>query len=134
MSKSGKAPKWSSLAFLFWSRNRNPLTLPKLTFRSCPYPKPLKTSAVKISQIMYRNITGTTKSEKAMTFACSDTVPCSNIVLSNINLESEDGTVETYCNSAEGFGYGIVHPSADCLSSQDKDLISIGWAQEAATF
>ncbi|KAJ0037437.1 hypothetical protein Pint_22945 [Pistacia integerrima] len=78
-----------------------------------------QTSAVKISEIMYRNITGTTKSSKAMKFACSDTVPCSSIVLSNVNLEKKDGTVETYCNSAQGFGYGFVHPSADCLSSQD---------------
>lgn len=56
-----------------------------------------------------------------MKFACSDTVPCSNIVLSNINLEKKDGTEETYCNSAQGFGYGVVHPSADCLSSHDKN-------------
>jgi galacturan 1,4-alpha-galacturonidase len=70
---------------------------------------------------MYRNISGPTKSAKAMKFSCSDTAPCSTIVLSNVNLEKEDGTVETYCNSAEGFGYGIVHPSADCLTSHDKD-------------
>lgn len=89
----------------------------------CDSPKacPNQTSAVNISQIMYRNISGTTKSSKAMKFACSDTVPCSNIVLSNVNLEKKDGTVETYCNSAQGFGYGIVHPSADCLTSNDKD-------------
>lgn len=82
-----------------------------------------QTSAVNISQIMYRNISGTTRSEKAMKFACSDTVPCSNIVLSNINLEKKDGTVETYCNSAQGSGYGVVHPSADCLSSHDKEYV-----------
>ncbi|XP_059448894.1 probable polygalacturonase At1g80170 [Corylus avellana] len=82
-----------------------------------------QTSAVNISQIVYKNISGTTRSEKAMKFACSDTVPCSNIVLSNINLEKKDGTVETYCNSATGSGYGVVHPSADCLSSHDKELI-----------
>ena len=76
---------------------------------------------MRISEIMYRNISGTTKSAKAMKFSCSDTAPCSTIVLSNVNLEKEDGTVETYCNSAEGFGYGIVHPSADCLTSHDKD-------------
>lgn len=70
---------------------------------------------------MYQNISGTTKSSKAMKFACSDTVPCSDIVLSNVNLEKKDGTVETYCNSAQGIGYGIVHPSADCLTSNDKD-------------
>ncbi|KAH0864375.1 hypothetical protein HID58_081586, partial [Brassica napus] len=27
--------------------------------------------------------------------------------------------VEAYCNSAEGFGYGVIHPSADCLYSHD---------------
>ncbi|KAL5759840.1 hypothetical protein ACOSP7_018352 [Xanthoceras sorbifolium] len=91
----------------------------------CDSPKTCQnqTSAVNISQIMYRNISGTTKSSKAMKFACSDTVPCSNIVLSNVNLEKKDGTVETYCNSAQGFGYGVVHPSADCLNSQDKDTM-----------
>ncbi|CDY44150.1 BnaA09g31020D [Brassica napus] len=78
-----------------------------------------QTSAVKISQVMYRNITGTTKSEKAIKFACSDTVPCSHIVLNNVNLEGKDGQVEAYCNSAEGFGYGVIHPSADCLYSHD---------------
>ncbi|KAK2636510.1 hypothetical protein Ddye_031302 [Dipteronia dyeriana] len=91
----------------------------------CDSPKSCQnqTSAVQISQIMYRNISGTTKSSKAMKFACSDTVPCNNIVLSNVNLERKDGVVETYCNSAQGFGYGIVHPSADCLNSQDKDTM-----------
>ncbi|KAJ6770796.1 hypothetical protein OIU79_021440 [Salix purpurea] len=64
----------------------------------CDSPKSCRnqTSAVKVSQII-------------------------TIVLSNVNLEKEDGTVETYCNSAEGFGYGIVHPSADCLTSHEKD-------------
>ncbi|KAB2045702.1 hypothetical protein ERO13_D01G149400v2 [Gossypium hirsutum] len=84
-----------------------------------------QTSAVQISQIVYRNISGTTKSKQAIKFACSNTVPCSNLVLSNVNLEKKDGTVETYCNSAQGFGYGLVHPSADCLSSHDKGSILI---------
>ncbi|KAF2286688.1 hypothetical protein GH714_023611 [Hevea brasiliensis] len=94
----------------------------------CDSPKACKnqTSAVKISEIVYRNVTGTTKSAMAMKFACSDTVPCSNIVLSNINLEKKDGTVETYCNSAQGFGYGVVHPSANCLTSQDKHYFGVG--------
>ncbi|KAE8730220.1 hypothetical protein F3Y22_tig00003041pilonHSYRG01153 [Hibiscus syriacus] len=81
--------------------------------------------AVQISQIMYWNISGTTKSKEAMKFACSDTTPCSNIVLSNMYLEKKDGTAETYCNSAQGFGTGIVHPSADCLNSHDKGYILI---------
>ncbi|KAK6930994.1 Glycoside hydrolase, family 28 [Dillenia turbinata] len=81
-----------------------------------------QTAAVEISQIWYRNISGTTKSELAMKFACSDTVPCTKIVLSNINLVKTDGTAQTYCHSASGFSYGTVQPSADCLSS-DQDLL-----------
>ncbi|GLT36579.1 hypothetical protein SLA2020_109480 [Shorea laevis] len=92
---------------------------------------PNQTSAVQISQIMYRNISGTTTSQKAMKFACSDTVPCTNIVLSNIDLEKKDGTVETYCNSARGFGCGTVHPSADCLSGEDKDCVVINHKETA---
>ncbi|KAM1722783.1 hypothetical protein ACFX11_021448 [Malus domestica] len=89
----------------------------------CDSPKTCQnlTSAVQITQVMYKNIYGTTKSAKAMKFACSDTVPCRNIVLTDVNLEKEDGQVETYCNSAQGFGYGIVHPSAECLNSHDKE-------------
>lgn len=69
---------------------------------------------------MYQNISGTTNSAKAIKFDCSDSVPCSKLILSNVDLEKQDGTVETYCHSAQGFGYGVVHPSADCLNSNDK--------------
>ncbi|KAL6512138.1 hypothetical protein OROGR_021735 [Orobanche gracilis] len=83
-----------------------------------------QTSAVEISGIMYRNISGTSKSKEAMTFACSNSVPCTNIVLNNINLQlTNGGTVETYCNSASGFSYGNVHPSTECLSSSEKSTI-----------
>lgn len=59
-----------------------------------------------------------------MEFACSDTVPCSNIVLNNVNLAGKDGEVEAYCNSAIGFGYGLVQPSIEaCLTSSDKRAI-----------
>ncbi|XP_057948567.1 probable polygalacturonase At1g80170 [Malania oleifera] len=81
-----------------------------------------QTAAVQISQVMYRNISGTTKSTKAMKFDCSDTVPCTKIVLSNISLENQNGSVETYCHSATGIGLGVVKPSADCLASAGKDF------------
>ncbi|XP_076884785.1 putative polygalacturonase At1g80170 [Bidens hawaiensis] len=89
----------------------------------CDSPKSCKnqTSAVEISQIMYLNITGTSKSAEAMKFACSDTVPCNNIILNNINLQMFDGkTAKTYCNSVTGINYGSITPSADCLTSNDK--------------
>nr|GMD97011.1 probable polygalacturonase At1g80170 [Ipomoea batatas] len=89
----------------------------------CDSPKSCEnqTSAVEISEVIYTNITGTSKSQKAMKFACSDSVPCTQIVLDNINLDAQDGTAEVYCNSATGIGYGLIHPSAECLSSSDKE-------------
>lgn len=92
----------------------------------CDSPKSCKnqTSAVEISQIMYQNVSGSSKSADAMKFACSDTVPCNNIVLNNINLQRLDGkTAQTYCNSVTGINYGFIQPSADCLTSSDKSFI-----------
>lgn len=94
----------------------------------CDSPNPCtnQTTAVQISKIMYRNITGTTNSKEAMKFACSDTVPCRNIILTNIDLKKKDGTTaETYCNSVTGFGFGTISPSADCLTSSDKYYSSL---------
>ncbi|KAK1376566.1 Polygalacturonaseprecursor [Heracleum sosnowskyi] len=90
----------------------------------CDSPKSCQnqTSAVEISLIMYRNISGTSRSATAMQFACSDKIPCSHIVLNNINLGRMNGTAEAYCHSAIGFGYGYVQPSAECLSSSERDL------------
>lgn len=85
----------------------------------CDSPKSCRnqTSGVEISQIIYKNISGTSKSPKAMRFACSDTVPCNHIILNNINITRNDGKpAETFCNSAKGFNYGYVQPSADCLT------------------
>ncbi|KMT07232.1 hypothetical protein BVRB_6g148660 [Beta vulgaris subsp. vulgaris] len=92
----------------------------------CDSPNPCgnETTAVQISQVMYRNITGTTSSKEAMKFACSDAFPCRNIVLTNIDLHKKDGTAETYCNSVTGFGFGTINPPADCLTSNDKDYSS----------
>ncbi|KAK9063453.1 hypothetical protein SSX86_017323 [Deinandra increscens subsp. villosa] len=94
----------------------------------CDNPKTCQnqTSAVEISQIMYINISGTSKSPDAMKFACSDTVPCNNIILNNINLQRLDGkTAQTYCNSVTGINYGTVQPSADCLTSSDKSTVEV---------
>ncbi|KVE34477.1 Glycoside hydrolase, family 28 [Cynara cardunculus var. scolymus] len=73
---------------------------------------------------MYQNVSGSSKSADAMKFACSDTVPCNNIVLNNINLERLDGkTAQTYCNSVTSINYGFIQPSANYLTSSDKSFI-----------
>ncbi|XP_024989796.1 probable polygalacturonase At1g80170 [Cynara cardunculus var. scolymus] len=92
----------------------------------CDSPKSCKnqTSTVEISQIMYQNVSGSSKSADAMKFACSDTMPCNNIVLNNIDLERLDGkTAQTYCNSVTSINYGFIQPSANYLTSSDKSFI-----------
>jgi len=78
-----------------------------------------QTSAVAVSDVSYRNISGTSRRAEAIRFACSDAVPCTGIVLSDINLRraDDDGEVQTVCNCAVGFDYGRVRSAADCLRS-----------------
>ncbi|XP_076955535.1 putative polygalacturonase At1g80170 [Bidens hawaiensis] len=92
----------------------------------CDSPKSCKnqTSAVELSQIMYEIIHGTSKSPNAMKFACSDTVPCKNIVLIDINLKrTDEKPAQTFCNSVNGFTFGYVQPPADCLMSVNNSVI-----------
>ncbi|XP_052144045.1 probable polygalacturonase At1g80170 [Oryza glaberrima] len=76
-----------------------------------------RTSNVRVSGVVFRNITGTARRAEAIRLACSDAVPCVGIVLSDIDLRREDGggEVQTVCNCAMGFDDGRVSPAADCL-------------------
>ena len=47
-------------------------------------------SAVKLSNIVYQNIRGTSASEVAIKFDCSKTVPCKGIYLQDVILTPED--------------------------------------------
>ncbi|KAF3773527.1 putative polygalacturonase [Nymphaea thermarum] len=97
----------------------NPIIIDQF-YCDSPTPCANQTSAVSVTEVMYINISGTSATPNAIKFACSDTVPCSKIVLANINLRRDDGTENAFCNNAIGFKYGLVIPSADCLLSYDK--------------
>ncbi|KAJ8748788.1 hypothetical protein K2173_011343 [Erythroxylum novogranatense] len=58
----------------------------------CDQKEPCKEqrSAVQVSNVMYRNIVGTSASEVAVKFDCSKTFPCRGVVLQNINLNSQE--------------------------------------------
>ncbi|RLN09954.1 putative polygalacturonase [Panicum miliaceum] len=79
------------------------------------------TSGVQVANVLYRNISGTSRRAEAIRFACSDAAPCTDIVLRDINLRRSDGDgageVQTVCNCAIGFDNGRVSPAADCLRS-----------------
>ncbi|KAJ4847180.1 hypothetical protein Tsubulata_040885 [Turnera subulata] len=62
-----------------------------------------QTKAVKVSDVSFINIRGTTSSEKAMTILCSDTSACTNVKLEHIKITSSSGKpVVSHCNNIQG--------------------------------
>ncbi|KAM0026986.1 putative endo-polygalacturonase [Helianthus debilis subsp. tardiflorus] len=76
-----------------------------------------KTSAVSIADIMYENIKGT-YTVQPIHLSCSDSKPCMNLKLSNIELKPKpDGhqMSETFCWQAFGQLNAPIIPEIDCL-------------------
>jgi hypothetical protein len=66
----------------------------------------LQTSAVSVSEIIFTNITGSSATTTGVDIECSDSVPCRNVVLQNINLRSDSGPkIPAYstCRNVYGF-------------------------------
>ncbi|KAK4590405.1 hypothetical protein RGQ29_020813 [Quercus rubra] len=74
---------------------------------------------VKINNVLYSKIRGTSKSEVAVNFNCSENVACTAIKLSNIELTSSTTgkQVSSSCNNAFGEAKGTVEPKS-CLRSK----------------
>ncbi|CAF1923892.1 BnaC05g03780D [Brassica napus] len=82
------------------------------THQGCP----TEHSGVKISQVTYRNIQGTSATQQAMNLACSKTNPCTGITLQDIKLTYNKGTPATsYCFNAVGTSLGVIQPTS-CLN------------------
>ncbi|KAK9725591.1 hypothetical protein RND81_05G155600 [Saponaria officinalis] len=71
-------------------------------------------SKVKISDIYFQNIRGTTISPEAIYIKCSSAVPCQNIFLSNININGLKGPVTGSCDNAKINFFGIQIPFVKC--------------------
>ncbi|CAI9099964.1 OLC1v1036867C1 [Oldenlandia corymbosa var. corymbosa] len=82
-------------------------------------------SAVQVSDVTFRNFTGTSKKSIAVKFSCSKTVPCKNIIAEDIYLVSLDGKEDTssICENVKGTIYGRQVPKVSCLKqSKDSDI------------
>ncbi|KAF2319544.1 hypothetical protein GH714_016903 [Hevea brasiliensis] len=76
----------------------------------CP---PEQKSAVQVSNVIYKNITGTSATEVAVNFNCSRTFPCQGIQLQGINLEYEENeTAIADCVDVQLTDIGNVYPGA----------------------
>jgi polygalacturonase len=70
-----------------------------------------QSSAVKISNVAYKNIEGTSASDEAINIKCSKSVPCQEILLQDVKLGLEgDGSVEASCESVKLISKGSVTP------------------------
>ncbi|KVH93015.1 hypothetical protein Ccrd_004932 [Cynara cardunculus var. scolymus] len=64
---------------------------------------PNKTCAVNVENISYVNIKGTSASQEAINFACSDVAPCEGLYLEDVQLVSATGGITTsFCWEARG--------------------------------
>ncbi|KAB1218176.1 Polygalacturonase [Morella rubra] len=75
---------------------------------------PSQSSGVKISQVTYKNIKGTSASPIAMNFICSSSSPCKGIKLQDIKLTYNNGAATSSCSNAGGMSNGVVIPRS-CL-------------------
>ncbi|KAL8482705.1 hypothetical protein ACS0TY_025663 [Phlomoides rotata] len=75
---------------------------------------PRQVSGVKISDVTYQDIRGTSATEVAVNFDCSKTSPCRGIGLVNINLSYKNKPARATCSNAAGTTAGLVVPSS-CL-------------------
>ncbi|KAJ4757109.1 Pectin lyase-like superfamily protein [Rhynchospora pubera] len=59
-------------------------------------------SKVKISNIFFQGITGSSKSQAVMTVKCSKSAPCQNVIVENVNLQYTGGSNPiALCSSAD---------------------------------
>ncbi|KAJ0093779.1 hypothetical protein Patl1_27011 [Pistacia atlantica] len=71
-------------------------------------------SGVKISDVKYQDIHGTSRSEVAVKFDCSSRYPCSGISLEDVKLTYNNQPAKASCSHADGSVSGVVQPNS-CL-------------------
>ncbi|KAK8913707.1 Exopolygalacturonase [Platanthera zijinensis] len=82
--------------------------------RTCP--SNLKPSRVKISNVQFNNITGTSAGKTAISIVCSDSFPCDDVQLDNIDLRyNGPGEADATCINVKPKIIGTVNP-VDCAS------------------
>ncbi|BAT74833.1 hypothetical protein LR48_Vigan01g132600 [Vigna angularis] len=80
----------------------------------CPGNKgcPGQASGVKVSDVTYRDIHGTSATQVAVKFDCSSKYPCSGIKLEDVKLTYKNQRAVSSCNHADGASLGSVQPQS----------------------
>ncbi|KAG2726772.1 hypothetical protein I3843_01G124000 [Carya illinoinensis] len=85
-----------------------------------------QTSAVHVGDISFRNIKGTYDVRRPpIHFACSDTVACTNITLSEVELLPEEGELvdDPFCWNAYGNQETLTIPPINCLQEGEPETV-----------
>ncbi|TYI62173.1 hypothetical protein E1A91_D10G227400v1 [Gossypium mustelinum] len=82
----------------------------------CPHSEncPGQVSGIKIKDIRYENIRGTSSTPIAIKFDCSPKNPCTEISLRNVNLTYLDKDAQSFCCNVVGKVFDLVRPNS-CL-------------------
>ncbi|KAL7597220.1 hypothetical protein Lser_V15G28769 [Lactuca serriola] len=75
---------------------------------------PNQVSRVKISNVMYEDVHGTSATRVAVKFDCRKGKPCANIRLKDVNLKYAGQPVVSSCSYAAGTASGLLQPTS-CL-------------------
>ncbi|KAL3506818.1 hypothetical protein ACH5RR_032200 [Cinchona calisaya] len=75
---------------------------------------PGQVSGVKITDITYQDIHGTSATEVAVKFDCSKMNPCSGIIVQDVNLTYKNQPAKSTCTNAAGTVIGLIEPTM-CL-------------------
>lgn len=79
----------------------------------------MQSLALKVENISFTHIKGTSATEEAIKFSCSDNFPCAGLYLEDIQLVSSCGGITTsFCWEAYGLSSGLVNPPA-CFSCSE---------------
>ncbi|KAK8508448.1 hypothetical protein V6N12_020229 [Hibiscus sabdariffa] len=76
-----------------------------------------KASAIKVSDVTYSDIQGTSASKQAIDLDCDNVVGCTNIVMKNIHItpSADAPKIYSFCNNAHGTAFDV-SPKVKCLS------------------
>lgn len=86
-----------------------------------------QTSAVYVKDISFKNIKGTYDVRSPpIHFACSDSVACTNITMSEVELFPEEGVLldDPFCWNAYGVQETLTIPPIDCLLEGEPEVIA----------
>ncbi|XP_051145098.1 probable polygalacturonase At1g80170 isoform X2 [Andrographis paniculata] len=73
-------------------------------------------SAVKVSGVTFKEVVGTSSTERAVTLMCSEAVPCQDIILDDIHIRTTNDEEPSYeCQNVRGRASGDKVPELSCL-------------------